>query len=409
MIRERVKIIWTHLDSFGSSALSHNHKGLNNKKFKALLGNMAVHNPSNSDIYTVEMAKFVATFERVCMPKEFTKLFLISGGALAVENALKTAMDWKIKTNRKYHNSIEEDFPNVAFLHFRNAFHGRSGYTLSLTNTDPIKHKYFNKFWWPRVDFPTLVEGNNQRTEELENGVMNEIDDIIENNKFSLGGIIVEPIQAEGGDNHMSKRFWAYLRQVTRENDMLLIADEVQSGMGITGKMWAYQNLGEAPDIVCFGKKAQVCGIMVTNRIDDIEDNVFKVSSRINSTWGGNLTDMIRSRKIIEVMEKDDLLHNATKMGAYLLNELRGLRKDHPCISNIRGVGLMCAFDLPTKEERDKLIKVAYDQKLLLLPCGERSIRLRLMLDVNKGVINRVIKVLERSLNIKCDEFNDLD
>jgi L-lysine 6-transaminase len=126
-------------------------------------------------------------------------------------------------------------------------------------------------------------------------------------NKDEICAILIEPIQSEGGDNHLRTEFMIALRQLADEHEALLIYDEIQTGVGLTGKFWCHQHFGPdaRPDIIAFGKKMQVCGILAGKRLDEIEGNVFKVSSRINSTWGGNLVDMVRSSKIMEIIEED--------------------------------------------------------------------------------------------------------
>ncbi len=389
-----------YLDMFSfyaSSPLSYNHPKLNNDEFKKTLGNIAIHNPANSDIFTKEMAQFVATFERVCMPKDFNHLFLISTGTLAVENALKVAFDWKTRKNGNKPEAKD-------VIHFREAFHGRSGYSLSLTNTDPTKYKYFPLFKWPRVNNPKIrfpLEGDNlTNIIRLERDVLDAISSILYNCPKTIASIIMEPIQGEGGDNHFRPEFWKKLRKLADQNAVLLIADEVQSGMGITGKLWAYEHLGASPDIIVFGKKTQVCGIMCNNRIDDIDDNVFKVPSRINSTWGGNLVDMVRSRRIIEIIEEENLIDNANVVGNYLLNKLYELEVNFPNkISNVRGKGLMCAIDLPDKESCNKLINMAYENQLIIISCGTNSIRLRPVLDIKIQDVDKLIDILYFCLN----------
>lgn len=381
---------------FGSGPISFNHPKLNNDAFKKEIGDIAIHNPANSDIYTKEMAEFVATFERVCMPEDFKHLFLISTGTLAVENALKVAFDWK---TRKNNNGIEAH--NV--IHFKEAFHGRSGYSLSLTNTDPTKYKYFPLFNWPRINNPKIkfpmIGDNLINVIDAENNALNIINNILNNCSQTIASIILEPIQGEGGDNHFRPEFWQNLRKIANDYDVLLIADEVQSGMGLTGKMWAHEHLGAQPDIICFGKKAQVCGIICNSRIDDIKDNVFNISSRINSTWGGNLVDMIRSKKMIEIIEEEDLVTNASVVGSYLINKLYELQNIYPNkISNVRGKGLMCAFDLQNKELCERLIKTAYDNQLLIIPCGTHSIRLRPVLDITFKDVDNLIDILYNCL-----------
>lgn len=385
---------------FGSSPLSFNHPKLNNDEFKREIGNVAIHNPSNSYIYTSEIAQFVATFERVCMPEDFKHLFLISTGTLAVENALKVAFDWKTRKNILNADPTWKNKPEANnVIHFKEAFHGRSGYTLSLTNTDPTKYKYFPLFNWPRINNPKItfpmIGDNLINVIEAENIALSDINNILDKCSQTISSIILEPVQGEGGDNHFRPEFWQNLRKIADQYDILLIADEVQSGMGLTGKMWAYEHFGVRPDIICFGKKAQVCGIMCNSRIDDIKDNVFNVSSRINSTWGGNLVDMVRAKKIIEIIEEDDLVTNAHVVGSYLINKLYELENIYPNkISNVRGKGLMCAFDVQNKEVCNKLIKMAYDNQLLIIQCGVKSIRLRPVLDITTNDVDNLINVL---------------
>ena len=392
-----------YLDMFsfyGSQPISHNHPKLANNEFIKEMGKIAIHNPSNPVIYTEEYAKFVTSFERFCMPPGFNHLFFIAGGTLAVENALKVAFDWKVRKN------IKEGKGQLGtkVIHFKEAFHGRSGYSLSLTNTDSAKYMYFPLFDWPRIINPMikfpLNEENLEDVINRENIAINHIETILKTNGDDIASIILEPIQGEGGDNHFRPHFWQQLRKLADQYDVLLIADEVQSGMGLTGKLWAYEHLGASPDIIVFGKKAQTCGIICSNRIDDIENNVFNVPSRMNSTWGGNLVDMVRARKFIEIIEEENLISNAEKLGIYTLLKIHELQELYPSIiSNVRGKGLMIAFDLPSKELCKKLKDDAYEKGLIIISSGEKSIRLRPMLDVKRQDIDKVIEILTHCLN----------
>lgn len=160
--------------------------------------------------------------------------------------------------------------------------------------------------------------------------------------------------------------------------------------------MWAHQHYGVVPDIVTFGKKAQVCGLMATARIDEVKDNVFQLSSRINSTWGGNLVDMVRSRKFLEIIEEENLVENAAVVGAYLVERLQDIQKKHPQrLYNIRGKGLMVAFDAYTPDYASKVQKAAYDKNLLILLCGTQSIRFRPPLDMTKKDVDAIVGILE--------------
>lgn len=223
---------------FASVPLGYNHpKMLNDEEFKKNLLLAALTNPSNSDIYTEQYAQFVSTFARVGMPDYLLHAFFISGGALAIENALKVAMDWKVQKNfaRGY---TQEKGHKV--LHFEHAFHGRSGYTLSLTNTQAVKTKWFAKFDWPRVSFPyvsyPLTDASMDELLKREAHSVAQIRKAFEDNKDDICAIIVEPVQAEGGDNHMRREFAEQLRQLADEYEALLIYDEVQTGVGLSGK-----------------------------------------------------------------------------------------------------------------------------------------------------------------------------
>lgn len=383
---------------FASMAVGYNHPHL--VKHREFLGKMAVNKPAISDIYPKEFADFVDTFDRVAIPKELPYAFFISGGALAVENALKAAFDWKTRLN--FAQGIQKEASQV--IHFKQAFHGRSGYTLSLTNTqDPRKYMYFPKFNWPRIINPKLTypltSENISQTITVEEKAIAEINQAIHDNPNDIACIIIEPIQGEGGDNHFRKEFFQQLRQICDKNEILLIFDEVQTGLGITGKMWAYQHYDVIPDVLAFGKKAQVCGILANKeKFDQVEHHVFKESSRINSTFGGDFIDMLRFKLILEVIEQENLLANAAEKGTYLKSKLQEVMKDRPQLSNLRGEGLFVALDFDSADSRNEFIKRAYANKLIMLGCGEKSIRFRPHLNISKEDIDKTIMVIKNSL-----------
>lgn len=391
----------TYLDLFtffASSPLGLNHPRLHSKEVIDELAFASVNKPSNSDIYTVLMAEFVDTFSKIAKPDYMKYLFFVAGGALAVENGLKTAFDWKVQKN--FMKGYKEE-KGHQIIHFRQAFHGRSGYTMSLTNTDPNKVKYFPKFNWPRIINPKIkfpLEDNLQDVMKLEQQAVDEIHAAIKNNPDDIAAIIIEPVQGEGGDNFFRKEFFEKLREIADDNEILLMFDEVQSGFGLTGKFWA-SDYYVRPDIIAFGKKAQVCGIMVSDRIDDVKENVFHKSSRINSTWGANLTDMVRSKHIMKVMAEENLVENAAETGKYLLQNLSEIQNEYPSlVSNARGLGLMCSFDMPNTEIRNKFREECYRQKLLILGCGEKSIRFRPPLNVTKENLSEGLKIIKKVL-----------
>lgn len=380
---------------FASASIGYNHPHL--VKNLEFLGRMAINKPTVSDVYTEEYADFVDTFGRVAIPEELSYAFFVEGGALAVENALKAAFDWKTRLNKS--KGIDLEAGKV--IHFQQAFHGRSGYTLTLTNTkDPRKYMYFPKFDWPRIVNPKLyfpiTDENLDQTIEQENVAIEQILHSISENPNEIACIIIETIQAEGGDNYFRNEFFKELRRICDENEILLVLDEVQTGIGLTGKMWGYQNYDITPDIISFGKKTQVCGILANKeKMDQVPNNVFQESSRINSTFGGNYIDMLRFKLILEVIEQENLLENVRVQGEFLKGELEKLQAKHPQMTNVRGMGLFLAFDLPSDEDRSAFINKCFENKLIVLPCGVQSVRFRPHLNVKREDLEKAIEIIE--------------
>lgn len=383
---------------FASSALGMNHPALaDDEEFRAELAQAALNKPSNSDVYSVTMARFVQTFARVLGDPALPHLFFVDGGALAVENALKVAFDWKSRFNEA--RGIDPAL-GTRVLHLRGAFHGRSGYTLSLTNTKPVTVARFPKFDWPRIDAPFLRPGlDREAVAALEAESLRQARAAFESHPHDIACFVAEPIQGEGGDRHFRPEFFAAMRELCDEHDALLIFDEVQTGCGLTGTPWAYQQLGVQPDVVAFGKKTQVCGIMAGRRVDEVADNVFAVSSRVNSTWGGNLADMVRARRILEVIEADGLFDRAAERGAYLHARLEELAGEFSgLVLDPRGRGLMCAFSLPSTADRDELIRLLWRYAVIVLPSGHDGVRFRPALTVSRAEIDAALYAIRAAL-----------
>ena len=395
------KTLMDFFSFFASNPVGMNHPGVKSPEFQARLLKAALHNVTNSDVYTTEMAEFVETFARHAMKDSFTHSFFVAGGTLGIENALKAAFDWKVRKN--FARGYREE-RGTKVLHFEQAFHGRSGYTLSLTNTtDPRKTAYFPKFDWPRVanprvEFP-LNEDRLKDVKAREALAVAQMERAFEQNRDDIAAIIIEPIQGEGGDNHFRPEFFRELRRLADENEAMLVFDEVQAGFGLTGKFWSFEHYGVTPDMVGFGKKSQICGFVASKRIDEVRDNVFQVSSRINSTWGGTLVDMVRSQRYLEIYAEERLLENAAARGAELLTGLEGLVKEFPeHVMNARGKGLMCAFDLRDGALRDQVISNLYGEGVVVLGCGSQSIRFRPPLVIQKEEIGTGLDKLRNAV-----------
>lgn len=385
---------------FASWPVGYNHPKLADPAFRAELVRAAACNPANSDLYTREMAGFVEAFGSRVTPAGFPHHFWISGGALAVENTLKVAFDWKARKLGR--TRLDEDVNDLVILHFQQAFHGRSGYTMSLTNTVPDKIGLFPKFPWPRVHNPAIQFdlaggiGNDVAAEERKSYA--EIEAALAKHPRRVAAILIEPMQGEGGDNHFRTEFLRSLRRYADENEALLIFDEVQTGFFGSGKPWYWQHHDVAPDVVAFGKKTQVCGLYAGKRVDEVADNVFRLPSRINSTWGGSLVDMVRARRLIEVILSENLAENALVQGRRLVDGLRALARAEGGITNVRGIGSLCAFTLGSTAERDAMLKRLFEGQLMALKSGPKAIRFRLPLSIQAGEVDEMVKRVAAAL-----------
>ncbi len=395
----------SYLDLFGfyaSMPLGINPDAMvGDAEFLARLQQAAVNKVANSDVYTSHMARFVDTFSRVGIPAHLPHAFFVEGGALAVENALKVAFDYKVQKNYAKGHRREV---GQQVLHFEHAFHGRSGYTMSLTNTDPRKVAGFPKFPWPRIESPAAHFGRGgvldvAETEAREARALAQAKQAFYDAGDDIACIIVEPIQSEGGDRHLRPEFLAALRDLAHENDALLIFDEVQTGVAASGAFWCHEAMGVEPDVLAFGKKTQVCGILAGPKVDEVDSNVFHVSSRINSTWGGNLVDMVRFDRVLETIEADDLIGHSARIGTHLHSGLLALEAEHgDLVSQVRGRGTLCAFDLPTGGHRNRALDLAYENGLMLLGCGPLSVRFRPPLTITEAEVSEGLGVLDRVL-----------
>ena len=422
---------------FGSNPIGWNHPKLL-KHFKDNIDtHIFINKPANCDFYTHEYIDFINKFKNQVIPETYPYCFFIDGGALSVENALKIAMDWKCQKNGDKNEKL-------SIAHFQKAFHGRSGYTMSLTNTEQHKVKNFTKFNWPRFLSSPKMGLSDENQKVYDDFAIDEIEKYMKDNKKQVAGMIIEPVQCEGGDRHFTKYFLQNLQRICNQNDILFIVDEVQTGFYTTGKPWCFQHYDLEPDLVSFGKKTQVCGMLAGDRIKEVQNNVFTESSRINSTfggnlvdmfrfklileiiqtqqcgvfggkrlseleshcfntsgrlgstWGGNHIDMIRSSKIIDIIKEDNLENNAIERGNQWLNNMKMIKSNE--INNIRNIGLLMSFDMKTTEIRNKFLDILKKNKLLCLGAGDKTIRMRPNLAVSSEEIKECINKIKISL-----------
>ena len=385
---------------FASMPVGYNHPTLleNRERIAAA----ALNKITNSDIYSTQMAEFVDTVGRIAQPDYLPYSFYVEGGALGVENALKTAFDWKVRKNL----AAGKKEKGSKVIHFTECFHGRTGYTMSLTDSpDPRKTLYFPQFDWPRIDNPKmpfpLTDESLEQVLKAEATAINQIKSAVAENPDEIAALIIEPIQGEGGDNHFRGEFFQELRALADEHEFMLIYDEVQTGVGLTGKMWAHQlfNSSARPDIIAFGKKMQICGIFAGERVDEVENNVFHESSRLNSTWGGNVVDMVRITLYLEIIAAEDLVNQAATNGDYLVAKLHDIQADFDgLVSNVRGRGLFAAFDLPDGTARDNLADLIIAEGALILGSGKKTIRFRPHLNITREEIDLADDIIRRAI-----------
>ena len=385
---------------FASMPVGYNHPTLLENRER--MATAALNKPTNSDIYSMQMAEFVETVGRIAQPEYLPYSFYVEGGALGVENALKTAFDWKVRKNL----AAGKGEKGSKVIHFTECFHGRTGYTMSLTDSpDPRKTLYFPQFNWPRIDNPKLhfplTDESLERVLKAEATAINQIKSAVAENPDEIAALIIEPIQGEGGDNHFRGEFFQELRALADEHEFMFIYDEVQTGVGVTGKMWAHQLFDSSarPDIISFGKKMQICGIFASERVDEVENNVFHESSRLNSTWGGNVVDMVRITLYLEIIAAEDLVNQAATNGEYLVSKIKDIQADFDgLVSNARGRGLFAAFDLPDGTVRDNLADLIIAEGALILGSGKKTIRFRPHLNISREEIDLADDIIRRAI-----------
>jgi 4-aminobutyrate aminotransferase/(S)-3-amino-2-methylpropionate transaminase len=328
-------------------------------------------------------------------PKGLDKVFTASAGSEANELAYKAAFMYKRRQERggahveptaeevsSAMNNAAPGSPSMSIMSFRTAFHGRLFGSLSTTRSKPIHKLDIPAFDWPQAPFPLLkypLEQFESENAAEEKRCLEEAEHIIQTYHNPVAAVIVEPIQAEGGDNHASPAFFRGLREITKRNNVLLIVDEVQTGVGATGKFWAHEHWGleTPPDMVTFSKKAQTAGYYFGNK-----DLVPTQPYRQFNTWMGDPARAILFRGIIDEIERLDLVTNVRNTGEYFMNGLARLQQQYPNeIENLRGSGTFIAFDSP---RRDEFLKKAKQHGVVVGGSGQNAVRLRPMLVFQK-------------------------
>ncbi len=328
------------------------------------------------DFFTEEQANLAEKLISLT-PASLNKAFFINTGAEAVENAIKLAYR-KMSVKRKI---SPNDMYGVSCY---DAFHGRTLGALTFTHSMPIQKKGYPELKVKRINFCTSDEDEN----------IDEIMDVLSKNTEEIAFVLTEIVQGEGGYNIASKNFIKNLRRETEIFRIPLIVDEVQSGIGRTGKWWAFEHYGIEPDIMAVAKSLQVGATVFKEEFDP------KEKGALSSTWGGgSRIDLAVGLKTIEIIEKEGLLSNAEKMGKYMLKRFAELKENYShVISDVRGLGLMIAVEFNNVEGRDFVERKAFDDGLLLLGCGKKTIRIAPPLIITKEEADKGLDIFEQQI-----------
>lgn len=321
-------------------------------------------------------------------PAGLSKVFTCSSGAEAVENAIKAAFIWLARRRRDGAAPTQAELSDCMhnrqtmanrfkIISFEGSFHGRSLGALSLTRSKPVHKLDFPAFDWPVVPFPATrfpqsLHADENRAAEARS--LELVEAILRANPGEVAGLIIEPIQGEGGDRHASPAFFQALRKLTRTYGAAFIVDEVQTGAGATGSFWAHTawGLDEPPDLVTFSKKMQIGGFYCREEFHPVE------ALRIFNTWLGDPIRLAQLGIIVDVMERDHLLENVRITGEYLRTGLEELCTLHAgLISGARSQGTFAAIDVRDTATRDRLVVALRQRGLEAAGSGERAIRCR--------------------------------
>ncbi|XP_023302321.2 4-aminobutyrate aminotransferase, mitochondrial [Lucilia cuprina] len=325
-------------------------------------------------------------------PKGMDNLTTMMCGSCSNENAYKNIFMWYRQTQRGENVTFTEEeknscmvnmapgAPKLSLLSFKGAFHGRTMGSLSTTHSKYIHKIDVPSFDWPVATFPQYrypLEENVAYNQEQDKRCLSEVEDLVEQYRkkdIPVAGVVVEPIQSEGGDNEASPEFFQGLQRICKANGMALLMDEVQTGGGGTGKMWCHEyfNLESPPDVVTFSKKMQLGGYFHHSSFRP------KEAYRIFNTWMGEPAKILMLEQVIKTIKQENLLEQVNKSGKVLKSGLLDLEKEFPTIINsTRGRGTYLAFNCKNAQTRDDIINKFKMHGLQTGGCGDLAVRFR--------------------------------
>ncbi len=326
--------------------------------------NRGAHKIAGQDFYSPEHAALAGKLVEIT-PKPLNRIFLSNSGAEAVENAIKFAY-------RKLG-------PKTGVSCY-GAFHGRTLGALTFTCSKPVQKRNYPQLSHRRIKFCTSDDDP-------------AIDNVFKAVRKDTAFVLSEVIQGEGGYNFGSKKFVRNLARAAKQAGVPLIIDEIQAGMGRTGKWWAFEHYDVVPDIMTSAKALQVGATISSKKYDPNE------SGSVSSTWGGgDRVDMAASLAIIETIQKKRILLNVQKVGKYFLKQLKEITEEYDEVPAVEGLGLMLKLKFCRKKERDRVIQDSFRNGLLLLPCGETDIRIIPPLNIDTRTADLGLRVLEKTI-----------
>jgi len=359
----------SYLDFFGmyaSSVLGHNHKAFSEKSYINGLINCSKIKVTNCEFKTKYSVLFDNNFTKFCNHNNyFTNFHYCCTGSLAVEAAIKTCLHYK-------------NYDDLKVLSLKNSFHGANSFGVFVTDR---KYPAAKKLSGLPSGYLLQSEANIKRIETL----------LDENN---ITCVLIEPIRCSAGDIYADKLFFKKLRELCTKNDVPLVFDEIQTGFCATGKVWYFEHLDIIPDIVIFGKKCQVSGMMTNKRLSRIFDKDNR--TRLDVTFNGDVVDMHRCSQIIKVIKDKNLINNVRIQGAKIKSFLSEL--SNKTVVNVRGLGHIIAFDCTSTENRDNLITNLRKNNLLVNSTGIKSVRLRPSLTLTDGEVKDFFKKFSHAL-----------